>query len=154
MGRIRENVVVKGKNFWALFDSGARNIYVTEEVSALLPTFELEKPELVALGGRTHKVEKECLLTCLVEGLPIRVKARVLKEIGNDEKGKRIEVLIGALAMEEWGITPIPSEERLDMTHYPREFVEFKALFKFNCGLHDLKLERATKSYQQTIEIY
>ena len=125
MARIRRNVVVKGKSFWALFDGGARNTYVVQEVASLLPIFELERPESVALGGRTHKVEKECLLTCLVEGLPIRVRARTLPEIGSDEKGKRIEILIGALAMEEWGITPIPSEERLDMTHYPREFIEF-----------------------------
>ncbi len=125
MGRIRKDVEVKGENFWALFDSGARNIYVTEEVASLLPTYELEKPEIIALGGKTHKVEKECLLTCMVEGMPIRVRARVLPEIGNDEKGKKIEILIGALAMEEWGITPIPSEERIDMSHYPKEFVEF-----------------------------
>jgi len=125
MARVRVNVVVKGKNFWALFDGGARNTYVIEEAASLLPTFELERPESVALGGRTHKVEKECLLTCLVEELPIRVRARILSEIGSDEKGKRIEILIGALAMEEWGITPVPSEERLDMTHYPKEFVEF-----------------------------
>jgi len=125
MSRVRGNVVVKGKEFWALFDGGARNTYVVEEIASLLPVFELERPESVALGGRSHKVEKVCLLTCLVEGLPIQVRARVLSEIGSDEKGKRIEVLIGALAMEEWGITPVPSEEKLDMTHYPKEFVEF-----------------------------
>ena len=125
MSRVRGNVVVKGKEFWALFDGGARNTYVVEEVASLLPTFELERPESVALGGRIHRVEKECLLTCLVEGLPIRVRARIISEIGSDEKGKKIEVLIGALAMEEWGITPIPSEERIDMTYYPKEFVEF-----------------------------
>ena len=125
MARVRENIVVKGKNFWALFDGGARNTYVIERVASLLPAFELERSESVALGGRTHKVEKECLLTCLVEGLPIRVRARILSEIGSDEKGRRIEILIGALAMEEWGITPIPSKERLDMTYYPKEFIEY-----------------------------
>lgn len=125
MSKVRGNVVVKGKDFWALFDGGTRNTYVVEEVASLLPTFKLERPESVALGGMSHKVEKECLLTCLVEGLPIQVRARVLLEIGSDEKGRRIEVLIGALAMEEWGITPVPSEERVDMTHYPKEFIEF-----------------------------
>jgi hypothetical protein len=125
MARVRANVVVKGKDFWALFDTGAGNTYVVEEVASLLPTFDLEKPESVALGGKVHQVKKDCRLTCLVEGLPIRVQARVLPEIGIDEKGKKIEILIGSLAMEEWGITPIPQEERLDMTHYPKEFTEF-----------------------------
>lgn len=53
------------------------------------------------------------------------VRARVVKEIGQDEENKRIEVLIGSLAMEEWRIHPVPHEERLDFTHYPKKFVEF-----------------------------
>jgi len=77
------------------------------------------------LGGKIHEVTQECRLICLVEGLPVRTLARVLEEIGEDEDGRRIEILLGALAMQEWGIRPIPDEERLDMTHYPREFVEY-----------------------------
>lgn len=125
MGRIRANVVVGGQSFWALFDTGARNTYVVEEVAAPLPTFPLQRTERVALAGKTHEVERLCLLSCAVEGLPIEVHARVLSEMGNDEEGRRIEVLLGALAMQEWGITPVPQEERLDMSNYPKEFVEF-----------------------------
>ena len=77
MGRIRTEVVVAGRTFWPLFDTGARNSYVVEDVASLLPT--------VPLDAAVH----------------------------------------GTLAMQEWGIVPIPREERLDMTHYPREFVEF-----------------------------
>ncbi len=77
------------------------------------------------MAGRVHQVEKLCLLSCLVEGLPIHLQARVLADIGDDEQGRRIQVLLGALAMQEWGITPIPKEERLDMTHYPKVFGEF-----------------------------
>ncbi|MFQ6092209.1 MAG: hypothetical protein ACE5OR_05935 [bacterium] len=125
MGRVKANVSVDGQNYWALFDGGAINTYVVEDLASRLPTFELERPEPVALGGKTHNVTRKCRLSCLVEGLLIDVLARVVKEIGKDEKGKRIEVLIGALAMEEWGIVPIPKEKRLDMTHYPKEFVEY-----------------------------
>jgi hypothetical protein len=32
---------------------------------------------------------------------------------------------VGKLAMQQWGIRPVPDEERLDLTHYPKEFVEF-----------------------------
>lgn len=125
MGRVRRSIKVQGVDFWAIFDGGARNTYVIEEVASLLPTFELEKIEPVALGGKIHKVEKNCYLTCQVEGLPVRTHARILKEIGVDEEGKKIEVLIGALCMQEWGIRPLPDEERLDMSNYPKEFVEF-----------------------------
>jgi len=125
MGRVRAEVVVNGRHCWALFDTGARNTYVVEDLTSLLPTFELERVELVSLGGEVHNVTRECRLTCLVEGLPVRMLARVLEEIGKDEEGRRIEILLGALTMQEWGIRPIPDEERLDMTHYPKEFVEY-----------------------------
>jgi len=125
MGRVRAEVVVNGRNCWTLFDTGARNTYVVQDLTSVLPTFELERVELVSLGGKLHKVTKECRLTCLVEGLPVRTLARVLEEIGEDEEGRRIEILFGALTMQEWGIRPIPDEERLDMTHYPKEFVEY-----------------------------
>jgi len=126
MGRVRAEVAVNGRNCWTLFDSGARNTYVVQDLTPVLPTFELERVEPVSLGGKTHKVTKECRLQCLVEGLPVRTLARVLEEIGEDQEGRRIEILFGALAMQEWGIRPIPDEERLDMTHYPREFVEYQ----------------------------
>jgi len=127
MGRVRTYVIVAGRRCWTLFDGGARNTYVVQDVASLLPTFDLEEPEPVLLGGKVHKVQKICWLTCLVEGLPVRTHARVLEEIGTDEEGKRVEILLGALAMQEWGIRPIPDEERLDMSHYPKEFIEFMA---------------------------
>ena len=51
--------------------------------------------------------------------------ALVIDEIGKDENGTPIEILFGALAMQQWGIRPVPDEERLDLSHYPKEFVEF-----------------------------
>ena len=131
MSQVRTNVIVAGHNYWTLFDTGARNTYVVQDLVPLLPSFELETPEPVSLGGKVHKVMKECRLVCLVEGLSVRTRARVLEKIGTDEEGKRIEILMGALAMQEWGIRPIPDEERVDMTHYPKEFIEFPVL---ECG--------------------
>ena len=49
----------------------------------------------------------------------------VIDEIGKDEEGTSIDILFGALAMQQWGIRPIPDEEKLDLTHYPEEFLEF-----------------------------
>ena len=125
MGRVRENIIVAGQSFWALFDTGATNTYVVEEVSSLLPTFPMARTRPVALAGRVHQVEQGCILSCEIKGFSVEVHAWVLPEIGVDEQGKRIEILFGALAMQQWGIAPIPKEERLDMTHYPWEFVEF-----------------------------
>lgn len=77
------------------------------------------------MGGKIHEILKECRLTCLVEKFSIRNHARVLDKIGLDKEGKRVEILIGALTMQEWGIILIPEQKRVDMSHYPKEFVEF-----------------------------
>ena len=50
---------------------------------------------------------------------------KMLDEIGKDENGRPIEILFGALAMQQWGIRPVPDEEKLDLSHYSDEFVEF-----------------------------
>lgn len=55
----------------------------------------------------------------------ISTHAMVVDEIGVDEDGIPIEILFGALAMQQWGIRPIPDEEKLDLSHYPDEFIEF-----------------------------
>lgn len=65
------------------------------------------------------------LLEAEVEGRLISTHAMVIDEIGNDEDGTPIEILFGALAMQQWGIRPIPDEEKLDLSHYPEEFLEF-----------------------------
>ena len=49
----------------------------------------------------------------------------VIDHIGKDDDGKQIEVLFGAFAMQQWGIRLIPELEKLDLSHYPTEFVEF-----------------------------
>ena len=125
MGRVITYVTVSERSCWCLFDTGARNTYVVQDIASFLSLIELEQPQSVALGGQTYQVRRGCHLICLIEGFPVWTHARVLEEIGNDEEGKKIEILLGALAMQEWGIRPIPDEERLDMSHYPKEFIEF-----------------------------
>jgi hypothetical protein len=125
MGRIREYIRVNHKKCWTLFDSGARNTYVVPEVAALLATTKLPKPFKSAMGGKVKKTSTAALLVAQVEGHNISTNALVVDDIGQDEDAKPIEILFGALAMQQWGIRLVPAEERLDFTHYPKEFVEF-----------------------------
>jgi hypothetical protein len=125
MGRIREYIRVDGKRFWTLFDTGARNTYVIPVVAAHLATAKLSTPFRSALGGKIRKAAKGAVLNAQVQGHKISTHALVVDEIGQDDEGKPIEILFGALAMQQWGIRPVPDEERLDLTHYPKEFVEF-----------------------------
>ncbi len=125
MGRVREHIQINGKKCWTLFDTGARNTYVVTAVASRLAPVKLPKPFRSALGGSVKTATKGVVLNADVQGHKISTHAMVINEIGRDEQGKPIEVLFGALAMQQWGIRPVPDEERLDLTHYPKEFVEF-----------------------------
>ena len=125
MGRIREYIQVNGKKCWTLFDSGAQNTYVVPRVARLLVTKKLSKLFRTALGGGTKKTATAAILDADIQGHKIVTNAMVIDEIGHDEEGQPIEVLFGAIAMQQWGIRLVPKEERLDMTHYPKEFVEY-----------------------------
>jgi hypothetical protein len=125
MGRIRQMIKVNGQECWTLFDTGARNTYVVPAVAALLTTSKLQKPFRSALGGEVKQTTETALLEAEVEGRRVSTHAMVVAEIGNDENGTPVEILFGALAMQQWGIRLIPEQEKLDLTHYPEEFVEF-----------------------------
>jgi hypothetical protein len=125
MGRIKRNIQVDGRECWTLFDAGARNTYVVASVAELLQTASTPAAIRTALGGSVRETNTAALLEARIEGHPISTHALVIDEIGNDEEGRRIEILFGALAMQQWGVRPIPDEERLDLSHYPDEFVEF-----------------------------
>ena len=55
----------------------------------------------------------------------MKTHARVVDEIGNDEDGRPIDILFGALSMQEWGIRLDLQNENLDWTRYTTDFVEF-----------------------------
>ena len=125
MGRIRQMINVNGKKCWTLFDSGARNTYLIQSVSLLLTTSKVKKPFRTAIGGQIKESTETALLEAEIEGRRISTHAMVIDEIGNDEDGNPIEIFFGALTMQQWGIRLIPEQEKLDLSHYPEEFVEF-----------------------------
>ena len=125
MGRIRQMIAVDGRKCWTLFDIGARNTYVLPSVAEVLRTSATPRTIRTALGGGVRETNTEAVLHAEIEGRSISTYALVIDEIGKDEEGKPIEILFGALAMQQWGIRPIPDEEKLDLSHYPEEFVEF-----------------------------
>jgi hypothetical protein len=125
MGRIRQMIAVDGRKCWTLFHTGARNTYVLPSVAKVLRTSATPRTIRTALGGRVRETNTEAVLHAEIEGRSISTYALVIDEIGKDEDGKPIEILFGALAMQQWGIRPIPDEEKLDLSHYPEEFVEF-----------------------------
>lgn len=118
-------IAVDGRKCWTLFDSGARNTYVIPTVAEILKTSATPRTIRTALGGTVKEINRAALLEGEIQGYSFSTHAMVIEEIGNDEDGNKIEVLFGALAMQQWGIRLNPAEEKLDLSHYPEEFVEF-----------------------------
>src|SRR5213593_3509659 len=108
MGRVRKTIEVQGRQCWTLFDTGARNSYVNRDVASLLVTTSADVPIRTGLGGAVREAKETAVLKAQVEGHPVLTQAFVLDEIGKDEEGRAIEILFGALAMQQWGIRPIP----------------------------------------------
>ncbi len=125
MGRVFGIIQVDGKRCRTLFDSGATNTYVVAQVARKLRRTRLPVPRSTGIGGKPRVSVETCELTGKLEGKPIEVEAYVLDEIGRDENGRRIDVLFGALGMQKWNIVLVPKDERLDLTHYREEFIEF-----------------------------
>jgi len=125
MGRVRTELQLNGRKAWTLFDTGARNSYVVPEVAKDHPALALRQPFEVALGGARHSLTRRVQIEASIEDKPIVLDAFVMDSLGNDEDGKAIEVLFGALDMQRWGIRPVPDEERLDLSHYTKEFIEY-----------------------------
>jgi hypothetical protein len=125
MGRIRQMIAVDGRECWTLFHPSTRNTYVVPSVAELLKTYPTPRPIRTALGGAIKESNRVALLEGQIQHYPFSTHALVVQEIGTDEDGNPIEVLFGALAMQQWGIRLNPAEEKLDLSHYPKEFVEF-----------------------------
>ena len=125
MRRVRQTIRVDGQNCWTLFDTGARNTYVIPSVAQVLKTSPTPRTIRTALGGAVKETNTAALLEAEIQGHAISTHALVVDEIGKDEDGVPIEILFGALAMQQWGIRPVPDEERIDLSHYPDEFLEF-----------------------------
>jgi hypothetical protein len=125
MGRVRKNIDLRNRKCWTLFDSGARNSYVTTDVAKSLHTEPLPISRIAALGCERHRISDACLVIGQIEGNWMEFNASVIDEIGKDEDGHDIDILMGAIAMQLWGIKlDLPNEE-LDLSHFTKDFVEF-----------------------------
>lgn len=124
MARTFRGIQIEGREAFALFDTGSLRSYVQKafvsNIREKVPSFK------VGLGGHSLELDEACLLSCALEGLGFDVKAHPVEELGRDERGRRIDAIIGATAMEEWGLIPDPRTGSIDLTLLrKREFVEF-----------------------------
>jgi hypothetical protein len=124
--RIVKEIEIEGKRAIALFDTGSMHTYVSTRLLEGVPIRAISEPYKVALGGRIIEVKRYCSVEGKIEGLVFHTEVIPLDEVGKVD-GKVVDVLIGALTMEEWEIIPNPKDATLDLSGLKRrEFTEFR----------------------------
>jgi len=123
--RIFKEIEIEGNRALALFDTGALHTYISSRLLTGVPIRKLSTPYKVALGGRVFQVKEHCSIEGKIEGLEFHTEVIPIDEVG-EANGKVVDVLIGALTMEEWEIIPNPKNGTLDLSGLKRrEFTEF-----------------------------
>ena len=117
MSRIVKELEIGGRRLKALFDTGAVHSYITQE-------FRPEgcvsiHPRMVGLGGSARRLEERCIVIPTIEGLPFEMTAYVVDELVETEYG-RIDLIVGALTIEEWWMKLDPKEGTIDLTQVRR----------------------------------
>lgn len=124
MTRTFKEIEIEEKKAYVLFDTGSMRSYVRREFGSEVKRKTI--PFDVGLGGRIYRIDEVCLLNCAIEGLGFDIEAHPVEELGLDERGKKIDAIIGALAMEKWVLIPDPKTGKIGLTALrKREFTEF-----------------------------
>lgn len=124
MARTFKNIQIEGKEALVLFDTGSIRSYVRKEFASEIK--RRTNPFKVGLGGFSFEINEVCLLNCEIEGLEFDIEAHPVEDLGSDEYARRIDAVIGALAMEKWALIPDPRTGSIDLTALrKREFIEF-----------------------------
>jgi hypothetical protein len=125
VARIIKNIEIEGQSATALFDTGAVYTYVRPSLVRDVPRRVVTRPARVALGGKDIEIRELCLIEGKIEGLDFFGNAVPVDDVGRAD-GHELDVLIGALIMEQWEIRLDPKSGTLDLEGLRRrEFTEF-----------------------------
>lgn len=125
MGRIYDTIHSNSKSLHALFDTGAVHNYVTKKAAKGLSINRLPKPFVVGIGGETRSIHEACFIYGELQNERLFCWALVVEELGLDDQSKEIDMLLGATEMQRWNIKIDPREERLDLSGFREEFIEY-----------------------------
>jgi hypothetical protein len=130
MGRIFKELNVKGKMLLTLFDTGSDITYVAKDALPRDVHCEKMQERTYHLAGETHRITQSCILPVKMDGQDFAIQAFVVDSIGGgmkpSEMDRKIDLLFGAVMMEEWDIKLDPKKKRLDTSGLEnREFLSF-----------------------------
>jgi hypothetical protein len=123
--RTFKEIEIGGRKAYALFDTGSMRSYVISDLASDIK-WKI-KAFTVSLGDQTYRIDEACALICSIEGLEFDIEAHPVDDLGFDERGRRIDAIIGALAMEKWALISNPKTGEIDLTALrKRKFTEYR----------------------------
>lgn len=125
MGRVYDTLRVNGHALHALFDTGAVSSYIARARTPGLTRTALKPAMRVGIGGSRRTITEVCTFQARLRGNAVTFTARVTDSLGRDEDGRDIDLIAGALFMEEWNVRVDPRRRALDLSRIRREFVEY-----------------------------
>lgn len=106
MSRPLVEVEIADKKLNAVLDTGSRRSYIRSEFVKGFPTVSVH-PFEVKLGGQTLSLKEGVVVSGIVKDSMGRAYhfGEVLFPVGNlgEENGKRIDIVWGAVILEDWG---------------------------------------------------
>lgn len=124
MTRTFKDIEIEDKKAYALFDTGSLRSYIRKEFASEVK--RKTTPFKVGLGGSLHEIEEICLRMCAMDGLESDREAHPVEELRLDERGKRIDEIIGAIGVEKCSLIPDLKTGSIYLTALrKREFIEF-----------------------------
>lgn len=106
MSRVLVEVKIGDKRLNAILDTGSRRSYIRSEFAEGFPKAPVQ-PFQVSLGGKTFDLKEGTLIFGTVadtDGREYRFSSILfsIEDLG-EENGKRIDMLLGAGVLEDWG---------------------------------------------------
>jgi hypothetical protein len=125
MAKVFGTIQVGRKRLRTLFDSEVTSCLISAQSAKGLPRRTLKFPRPGTFRGKPRLATEICLLAGKLDGNDLDLMAYVLDEVGVDDHGRPLDLLVGVLGMREWNIVLVPDEGRLDLSHFTKEFIEF-----------------------------
>lgn len=125
--RIYDNIAVNGSTLYTLFDTGARNNYITREASTRLnlKLQDIGHTYIAHIGGKTHDIREAVAINGKIHGLPLFLHLYVVDNLGKDKMRNNVDVLFSIESMETWGIELDIEHKKLDLKYFKKEWTEF-----------------------------
>lgn len=125
--RIYDYITVNGVKLLTLFDTGARNSYITRNgvKKTDIKSNSVANPFNIGLGGKQRILKEYCSIDGLIHDKPIVIHPFVVDNLGKSEQGEQIDIIFGILSMEQWYVDLDLRRKKIDLTYYTKEFTEY-----------------------------